>query len=175
MREAIYWDLLTTFHLIVILVFLLIFGLEILFIRKAFAKRKIPLMGASLFLILVTIFAALIARGSMFPGGGLYDTFYDADRFRIMNIQEHLEAHREACKSYPTSEQGLDRLTCDLKKVGCPDFVPMSSSMMENVKYKSDGQTYEIETTRDYGIPNLLIKAKNGARPRLYIRTTNGT
>ncbi len=116
-----------------------------------------------------TLFLALCARAMFFPGGGLYDTNYDHDRVLASMVQQELEEYKIVHKAYPTTEQGLQAL------VEQPSSTESSNDhsylkYARELKYVSDGITYEIENDHPYSIPGLVVRGTNDSPSKLFIR-----
>jgi hypothetical protein len=165
-RAASNWDLLGLFHYIVVLVF---FGLLIFqIIRLKRAKKKIAIFVQTI-LIVVTLFIGLVLRQVSFPEGSLHHPVYRFQRISMAQVQARLTMYHEECGHYPTTVQGIDMLT----HKDCIDRCKESfkgQTKYTDIKYLSDGKTYEMESIRDLGFTGLLVRATNAEEARLYIR-----
>jgi hypothetical protein len=167
MREAQFWDLITSFHYILIFCFLTVLIASIWFFK--FAKGRTSLRVLAVVLFICLLFFGLIGRAAFFPGGGLYDTYYDSDRVAIFIIQESLDKYKKVCKVFPTTEQGLKALTDIVTNPDCPSFKP-KITYLPKFQYSSDGERYAIEGNGDYGIRGLFVRGTEKEKAVLYIR-----
>ena len=118
--------------------------------------RKVSQSGFSLIEVLVTL--TLIALGTAFIGGQVFESYEEARRkaatIQIRNLAQRLEDFRRLCQSYPTSDQGLEALIekptsgRECKRYPNAGFIQggkLPDDPWENsYLYESDGRKYTI-------------------------------
>lgn len=108
---------------------------------------------------------------SFFPSGGLNDTRYKHDLMTIYFLQEKLNAYKENCHNFPTTEQGVRALREKPIGIDCANYKPLAK-YFPYVKYTSDGKNYVLESDREYGIKGLIARGTSETQARLYIKET---
>ncbi len=170
MKEAIFFDFLSFFHYATILSFIVFFLGLIFLIRLAFKKRRRILGASGTLLFLFGVFMALIIRASLFPGGSLNDPVYKFEQFNLIGTQKALDEFKEMCGQFPNSLQGLESLVSLPKELKCMKYKPLLKRIPADITYKSDGFTYEIESTRVITGFNFLIKGTDQFKAKIFVR-----
>lgn len=166
LRVAHYWDLLTPFHYLLILGFVFVLGFLVKLLIRA--KKKVAIAGYMV-LILAFLFFALIVRQAIFPGGALHDPLYNSVKFELRHLQDDLWKYNKDCGQFPTTDQGLGVIFNKQSDDRCKDKIAERTRYPE-IKYVSDGKTYEMETIRTYSKSGIVIRATSEEDARLYIR-----
>lgn len=167
MRVAFFWEFYEPFHFLIILIFfvlifLLVFGL--VRARKRLAK------GFYVAAIIVSLSTGFVLLTAYLPGHGLDDSSYRLMKFQMTSLQQKLSGFYRECGVYPTTSQGLgvlDNIEYDSR---CTDKEAEGSKYLD-IKYSSDGKSYEMESIRKYArISGLLVRATSDAPAGFYIR-----
>lgn len=166
LRGAHYWDFLSPVHYVIILCFVC----AVVFLVKLLiqARRK-SLVAAYVVLIFTSLLVGWILRQVMFPGGAMDESSYRKDKYELYSLRHELWVFHDDCGHYPTTEQGLGMLYNKTSDDRCKDTVA-DRPMKTHIKYTSDGASYEMETTRRFTIPGLVVRATNEEEERFYIR-----
>ena len=164
LRAAHYWDFLDPFHYLVILCFLCVLAFQIRLLRRARGKIIVSLQVV---LIFVSLFVGLVLRQTIFPGGGLHDPSYETMKVGMHGLRDQLSEYFDECGHYPTTEQGLGLLYNKTSDDRCKDETA-ERSRYSDIRYISNGKSYEMESLRKYSITGLVVRATNDEEARLY-------